>query len=137
MQVTIYHNPQCGTSRKVLWLLREAGIEPIVIEYLQTPPSRATLRDLLRRMGALPRDILRRKGTPYDALGLADPALDDDALFDAIEAHPILIERPIIVAPHGVKLCRPAEKLFELLPALSPPETTPTQIPTPPTPTLA
>ena len=118
MQVTVYHNPQCGTSRTVLALLREAGIEPAVIEYLQTPPSRATLRDLLARMGARPRDILRRKGTPYDALGLADPALGDDALLAAIEAHPILIERPIVVAPHGVKLCRPAEKLFELLPAL-------------------
>ncbi len=118
MQITVYHNPQCGTSRTVLALLREAGIEPVVIEYLRTPPSRATLCDLLARMGAQPRDILRRKGTPYDALGLADPSLGDDALLDAIEAHPILIERPIVVAPHGVKLCRPAEKLFELLPAL-------------------
>jgi arsenate reductase len=125
MQVTVYHNPQCGTSRTVLALLREAGIEPAVIEYLQTPPSRATLRDLLARMGARPRDILRRKGTPYDALGLADPALGDDALLAAIEAHPILIERPIVVAPHGVKLCRPAEKLFELLPALRSSQTAP------------
>jgi arsenate reductase len=125
MQITVYHNPQCGTSRTVLALLREAGIEPVVIEYLRTPPSRATLCDLLARMGAQPRDILRRKGTPYDALGLADPSLGDDALLDAIEAHPILIERPIVVAPHGVKLCRPAEKLFELLPALRSSETAP------------
>jgi arsenate reductase len=115
MVITIYHNPQCSTSRKVLGLLRDGGIEPIVIEYLQNPPSRAVLRDLLGRMGAVPRDILRRNGTPYDELGLADPALGDDA----IEAHPILIERPIVVAAHGVKLCRPAEKLFELLPDLS------------------
>lgn len=90
-----------------------------MIEYLRTPPSRAVLSDLLGRMGAAPRDILRRKGTPFDELGLADPALSDDAIFAAIAAHPILIERPIVVAPHGVRLCRPAEKLFELLPALN------------------
>jgi arsenate reductase len=120
MQITLYHNPQCGTSRKVLGLLRGAGIEPDIIEYLRMPPSRATLRALLGRMGMRPRQILRRKGTPYDALGLADPALGDEALLDAIEAHPILIERPIVVAPHGVKLCRPAENLFDLLPALRP-----------------
>lgn len=120
MQITIYHNPQCSTSRKVLGILRDAGIEPTIVEYLRTPPSRATLRDLLGRMGAAPRDILRRNGTPYEELGLADPALGDEALLDAIEAHPILIERPIVVAPNGVKLCRPAEKLFDLMPALAP-----------------
>jgi arsenate reductase len=120
MQITIYHNPQCGTSRKVLGILRNAGIEPTIIEYLRTPPPRATLRDLLGRMGAAPRDILRRKGTPYDELGLADTSLGDDALLDAIEAHPILIERPIVVTPNGVKLCRPAEKLFDLMPELAP-----------------
>jgi arsenate reductase len=116
-EVTIYHNPSCSTSRKVLGMLREAGTEPRVIEYLKTPPSRTELLDLLRRMEMTPRAILRRRGTPYDALGLADPAKTDDALIDAILEHPILIERPIVVGPRGVRLCRPVERVYEVLPA--------------------
>ncbi len=117
MTTTIYHNPNCGTSRKVLAMIRAAGVEPVVIEYLKTPPSRDTLRDLVRRMGEPLRFILREKGTPYDALGLGDPALSDDALLDAIAQHPILINRPIVATPKGVRLCRPAETVLELLDA--------------------
>jgi arsenate reductase len=113
--VTIYHNPACGTSRNTLAMIRATGIEPTVIEYLKTPPSRAELQDLVRRMGVPLRAILRQKGTPYDALGLSDPALSDAALLDAIEQHPILINRPIVVTPKGVKLCRPSELVLELL----------------------
>jgi len=116
MAVTIYHNPACGTSRNVLGLIRNSGEEPVVIEYLKTPPARAELRDLLARMGLTPRQILRQKGTPYAELGLGDPSLSDDALLDAIEAHPILIERPIVVTPKGVRLCRPSETVLEILP---------------------
>jgi arsenate reductase len=112
---TIYHNPQCGTSRKVLGMLREAGTEPKVIEYLKTPPSRADLLGLLRQMEMTPRQLLRRKGTPYEALGLDDPAKTDDELIDAILAHPILMERPVVVTPKGVRVCRPAEKVQELI----------------------
>jgi arsenate reductase (glutaredoxin) len=111
----IYHNPNCGTSRKVLGMLRDAGIEPQVIEYLKTPPTRAELVSLLDRMGKTPRQILRRKGTPYDALGLDDPAKSDDSLLDAILAHPILLERPVVVTPRGVRLCRPAEEVVPLI----------------------
>ena len=113
--VTIYHNPGCSTSRKVLGMLRQSGNEPKVIEYLKTPPSRAELKDLLKRMGMTPRQLLRRRGTPYDELGLADPAKTDDQLIDAILAHPILMERPVVVSDKGVRLCRPPEKVMELL----------------------
>ena len=114
-ETTIYHNPNCGTSRKVLGRLREAGIEPRVIEYLKTPPARDELVSLLQRMGMTPRQILRRRGTPYDELGLDDPALSDDALIDAILRHPILMERPVVVTPRGVRLCRPAEQVEALI----------------------
>jgi arsenate reductase (glutaredoxin) len=113
--VTIYHNPACGTSRKVLGLIRNSGEEPQVIEYLKNPPSRDELVSLIRRMGIAPRELLRRKGTPYDELKLDDPTLTDDQLIDAMMAHPILINRPIVVAPNGVKLCRPSETVLELL----------------------
>jgi len=114
--VVIYHNPQCGTSRNTLGLIRNAGIEPHVIDYRKSPPSRALLANLLTRAGLGVRDILRKKGTPYEELGLGDAALSDDALFDAIEAHPILIERPLVVSPKGVRLCRPSERVLDLLP---------------------
>lgn len=114
-ETIIYHNPNCGTSRKVLGLLRTAGIEPKVVEYLTTPPTRGELLSLLDRMGKTPRQILRRKGTPYDDLGLDDPTKSDDDLIDAILAHPILLERPIVVTPRGVRLCRPPEVVSELM----------------------
>jgi arsenate reductase (glutaredoxin) len=114
--VTIYHNPDCGTSRNVLALVHNAGEEPTVIEYLKTPPSRAELVDLIARMGISVRDLLRQKGTPYDALGLGDPGLTDGALLDAMMAHPILINRPIVVTPLAVKLCRPSEAVLDILP---------------------
>jgi arsenate reductase len=113
--VTIYHNPACGTSRNTLAMIRAAGTEPMVVEYLKTPPTRADLLDLVRRMGVPLRDVLRQKGTPYDALGLGDPSLSDDALLDAVEAHPVLINRPIVVTPKGVRLCRPSEEVLDLL----------------------
>ncbi len=116
MTVTIYHNPACGTSRNVLALIRNSGEEPRVIEYLKTPPSRAELVDLIGRMGIPVRDVLRRKGTPYDELKLDDPALNDDALLDAMMAHSILINRPIVVTDKGVKLCRPSETVLDILP---------------------
>ena len=116
MIVTIYHNPNCGTSRNVLGLIRNSGEEPRVIEYLKTPPSREELADLIRRIGIPVRELLRRKGTPYDELGLDDPALTDDQLIDAMMAHPILINRPIVVTPLGVKLCRPSEVVLDILP---------------------
>jgi arsenate reductase len=112
---TIYHNPNCGTSRKVLAILKDAGLEPTIIEYLKTPPTRAELTALLDRMGLTPRQILRRRGTPYDELNLDDPAKSDDALIDAILAHPILLERPVVVTPRGARLCRPAEEVQALL----------------------
>jgi arsenate reductase len=113
--VTIYHNPACGTSRNTLEMIRQSGEEPQVVEYLKTPPSRETLIELLDMMGLKPRDILRKKGTPYAELGLDDPALDDEELLDAMMAHPILIERPIVVTDKGVALCRPSEKVLGLL----------------------
>jgi len=116
IDVVIYHNPDCGTSRNTLGLIRNAGVEPHVVEYLKTPPTREMLRRLAARMGLPLRGLLRRKGTPYDALGLDDPALDDAALLDAVTAHPILIERPIVVSPRGVRLCRPSEAVLDLLP---------------------
>ena len=115
--ITIYHNPECGTSRNTLALIRNAGIEPHVVEYLKTPPSRALLEQLIERAGIAPRDLLREKGTPYADLGLGDPSLDDGALIDAMLAHPILIIRPLVVSPLGVKLCRPSEVVLDLIPA--------------------
>jgi arsenate reductase len=116
MDVIIYHNPQCGTSRNTLGLIRNAGIEPHIIEYLKTPPTRLLLRQLIARMGVSVRDVIREKGTPYHELGLADPALTDDQLLDAMMAHPILINRPIVVTPMGVRLCRPSEAVLDILP---------------------
>jgi arsenate reductase len=117
IDIIIYHNPECGTSRNTLAMIRNADIEPHVIEYLKTPPSRAMLVSLIERMGITPRALLREKGTPYAELGLGDPALDDDRLIDAMMKHPILINRPIVVSPLGVKLCRPSELVLDLLPA--------------------
>jgi arsenate reductase (glutaredoxin) len=117
VSVTIYHNPNCGTSRNTLGLIRNTGTEPTVIEYLKTPPSRAELTDLIDRMGISVRDLLRRKGTPFDELGLDDTALTDDQLLDAMMVHPILINRPIVVTPLGVKLCRPSEVVLDILDA--------------------
>ena len=114
--VTIYHNPACGTSRNTLALIRNAGIEPTVIEYLTTPPDRAKLLELITRLHVRPRAILREKGTPYADLGLGSPLLTDDQLIDAMLAHPILINRPIVVTPWGVKLCRPSEAVLDILP---------------------
>jgi arsenate reductase len=116
MSVTIYHNPACGTSRNTLAMIRKSGVEPTVVEYLKTPPSRKTLVGLLRGMGLTPRDLLRRKGTPYDELGLDDPKWTDDALIDVMLVHPILINRPIVVTPLGTRLCRPSETVLEILP---------------------
>ena len=116
MDVVIYHNPACGTSRNALALIRHVGIEPHVVEYLKTPPSRAMILGLVERMGVPLRSLLREKGTPFAELGLGDPALTDDQLLDAIEAHPVLLNRPIVVSPLGVKLCRPSEAVLDLLP---------------------
>ena len=114
--VIIYHNPDCGTSRNTLGLIRNAGIEPHVIEYLKTPPTRLLLRQLIDRMGVSVRALLRKKGTPYDDLHLDNPALSDEQLLDAMMSHPILINRPIVVTPRGVRLCRPSETVLDLLP---------------------
>ena len=116
MPVTIYHNPACGTSRNVLAMIRQSGEEPEIIEYLKTPPTREKLQELIAAMAIPVRDLLRRKGTPYDELGLDDPALSDAELLDAMMAHPILINRPIVVTEKGVKLCRPSETVLEILP---------------------
>ena len=116
MSVTIYHNPACGTSRNTLALIRNAGIEPVVIEYLKTPPDRATLESLIARMHIRPRDLLREKGTPYAELGLGSDHWTDAQLIEQMLVHPILINRPIVVTPRGVKLCRPAETVLEILP---------------------
>ena len=118
VDLVIYHNPECGTSRNTLAMIRNAGIEPHVVEYLKTPPSRALLIELIERAGITPRDLLREKGTPYAELGLSDTSLSDDALVDAMMAHPVLINRPLVVSPLGVKLCRPSEAVLDLLPAL-------------------
>jgi arsenate reductase (glutaredoxin) len=117
MDVIIYHNPDCGTSRNSLALIRNAGVEPHVIEYLKTPPTRLLLRQLIARMGVPVRAVLREKGTPYAELGLGDPSLTDNQLLDAMMAHPILINRPIVVTPRGVRLCRPSEEVLDLLPS--------------------
>lgn len=116
MTITIYHNPDCGTSRNTLAMIRNSGAEPVVVEYLKTPPTRLELQGLIHRMGIPVRALLREKGTPYAELGLADPALTDDQLLDAMMAHPILINRPVVVTPLGVKLCRPSETVLEILP---------------------
>jgi arsenate reductase (glutaredoxin) len=116
--IIIYHNPACGTSRNTLALIRAAGIEPHVIEYLKTPPSRAMIRELAARTGQPLRSLLRDKGTPFAEPGLADLALTDDRLLDAIEAHPILLNRPIVVSPKGTRLCRPSEAVLALLPPM-------------------
>ena len=117
MDVIIYHNPDCGTSRKTLAMIRNAGVAPHVIEYLKTPPARALLLQLIERMEISPRALLREKGTPYGDLGLGDTSLSDEALIDAMMAYPILINRPIVVSPSGVRLCRPSEAVLDLLPA--------------------
>ena len=116
MSVTIFHNPACGTSRNTLALIRHAGIEPVVVEYLKTPPAKEKLRELMVAMGISVRELLRQKGTPYAELGLDDPTLSDEQLLDAMLAHPILINRPIVVTDLGAKLCRPSEEVLELLP---------------------
>jgi arsenate reductase len=115
--IIIYHNPACGTSRNALAMIRNAGIEPHVIEYLKTPPSRALLESLIARAAITPRALLREKGTPYAELGLGDPALTDAQLIDAMIAHPVLINRPLVVSPLGVRLCRPSEAVLDLIPA--------------------
>lgn len=115
--ITIYHNPQCGTSRNTLALICNTGVEPQVIEYLQTPPTREALEQLLAQMGMPARDLLRRKGTPYDELQLGDASLSEQALIDAMLAHPILMNRPIVVTPLGARLCRPSETVLDILPA--------------------
>ena len=116
MDAIIYHNPDCGTSRNTLAMIRNAGVEPHVIEYLKTPPSRDMLTRLIARMGISARELLREKGTPYAERGLGDPALSEAQLLDAMMAHPILINRPIVVSPKGVRLCRPSEDVLDLLP---------------------
>lgn len=116
MTITIYHNPDCGTSRNTLAIIRQSGEEPEVIEYLKTPPSRQKLVELIASMGMTPRELLRDKGTPYAELGLADPKWSDDEILDFMLAHPILINRPIVVSPLGVVLARPSEKVLDILP---------------------
>jgi arsenate reductase (glutaredoxin) len=115
LTVIIYHNPACGTSRNTLAMIRQSGVRPEVIEYLKTPPSRARLAELIKAMGISPRALLRGKGTPYVELGLADPKWSDDELIDVMLAHPILINRPIVVTPKGARLCRPSERVLDLL----------------------
>jgi arsenate reductase len=116
MTITIYHNPACGTSRNTLAMIRQSGEEPRVIEYLVTPPTRDELVGLIRAMGIPVRELLRRKGTPYEALGLDDPKWSDDQLIDFMMAHPLLINRPIVVTPLGTRLCRPSEAVLDILP---------------------
>ncbi|MEX3011271.1 arsenate reductase (glutaredoxin) [Hoeflea sp. TYP-13] len=119
MSVTIYHNPNCGTSRNTLAIIREAGIEPEIIEYLQSPPSREKLVDLIAAMDIPVRELLRQKGSPYDELGLGDEKWTDDELIDFIVAHPILMNRPVVVTDLGAALCRPKEKVYDLLESAS------------------
>lgn len=116
MKIRIYHNPKCGTSRTVLGMIRDAGLEPEIVEYLQMPPSRDEMKKLLKDMGWKPRQILRRKGTPYDELNLDDQSLSDDQLLDALGQHPILMERPVVVSEKGTRVCRPADLVNDLLP---------------------
>lgn len=115
MTVTIYHNPDCGTSRNTLAMIRQSGVEPVVVEYLNTPPDRSRIVALVRAAGMELRQAIRQKDTPYVALGLDNPALNDDALLDAIEAHPILLNRPFVETPIGVRLCRPSELVLDIL----------------------
>ncbi|KKW91626.1 arsenate reductase (glutaredoxin) [Sphingobium chungbukense] len=114
--IVIYHNPGCGTSRNTLALIRNSGIEPHIIEYLKCPPTRALLAEMIERAGLTPRALLREKGTPFAELGLGDASLSDDALLDAMMAHPILINRPLVATPLGVRLCRPSETVLDILP---------------------
>ena len=114
--ITIYHNPACGTSRNVLGLIRNSGVEPAIIEYLKTPPDAATLKSLIAAMGIPARDVLRQKGTPYDELGLADAKWTDEQLIGFMLEHPILINRPIVITPLGTRLCRPSEAVLDILP---------------------
>jgi arsenate reductase len=114
--IAIFHNPACGTSRNTLAMIRNSGAEPEVIEYLKTPPSRDTLRQLIASSGLTVREALRRKGTPFDELGLDDPALSDEQLLDAMLLHPLLIQRPFVVTPLGTRLCRPSERVLDILP---------------------
>ena len=116
MKITIYYNPDCGTSRNTLALIRNTGVEPEVVEYLKNPPSRQELKELIANAGLAVRDALREKGTPYAALGLDNPALTDDELLDAMVSHPLLMNRPFVVTPDGVRLCRPSEVVLEILP---------------------
>ena len=116
MTITIYHNPECGTSRNTLAMIRQSGVEPEIIEYLKTPPSRETLVDLIARSGLTVRDAMRKKEAPYTNLGLDDPATTDAQLLDAMLAHPILINRPFVVTEKGVRQCRPSEKVLDILP---------------------
>jgi arsenate reductase (glutaredoxin) len=116
MTITIYHNPSCGTSRNVLAMIRESGEEPVVIEYLKDPPARDRLKELITAMGIPVRALLREKGTPYAELGLGNPKWSDDQLLDFMLAHPVLIDRPIVVTPKGVRLCRPSETVLDILP---------------------
>ena len=120
---TIYHNPRCGTSRNTLAMIRHAGVEPTIVDYLSQPPSRSVLADLIARAGLSPRDAMRKKEAKYSELGLADETLSDDQLLDAMVANPILIERPLVVTDRGVKLCRPSEAVLDLLPPLPTPFT--------------
>ncbi len=115
--ITIYHNPACGTSRNTLALIRNSGVEPVIVDYLVTPPGRAKLVELIAALGVPVRAVLRTKGTPYDELELGDPGLSDDALIDAMVAHPILMNRPIVVTPLGTRLCRPSETVLDILPS--------------------
>jgi len=119
MDILIYHNPACGTSRNTLALIRAAGIEPRIIDYLKTPPDRETIRSLAQATGEPLRALIREKDTPFARLGLADPDLTDDQLLDAIAAHPILLNRPIVVTPRGTRLCRPSEAVLALLPPMT------------------
>ncbi|MDF2799875.1 MAG: arsC [Devosia sp.] len=122
MNVTIYHNPDCGTSRNTLAMIRQSGVEPDVVEYLKTPPDRATIRQLVAEAGLTLREALRQKGTPFDAMGLGDPSADEEAMLDAIAAHPILLNRPFVVTAKGTRLCRPSQLVLEILenPAIGP-----------------
>ena len=115
MTVTIWHNPKCGTSRKVLEIIRARGVEPKIVDYVKEPPSVAAIKAALKAMGLKPRDLLRKRGTPFDELGLGDTTLSDAALIETMHAHPILIERPVVQSPKGTRLCRPAEVVEELL----------------------